>query len=128
MIIGQWQLVETLGRPETWSMLTTGTAPREWASYQRAVPARLRTLIAAAHETGEPVEKVLPKSRNPWSELRFRAVPVRWPDADTHAVKVWVGRDLPEDELHVSPFLIDARTRTVRSGAEPVEFSGVEWF
>ncbi|MFC6009675.1 GAF domain-containing protein [Nocardia lasii] len=131
MIIGQWQLVETLGGPESWSMLTAGTTPREWASYQRAIPARLRTLVAAAHQTRAPVEQALPKSRNPWSQLRFRASPVVWPDADTHAVKVWVGPDDPADELSVSPFLIDARTRTVSSRSAdggPVEYSGVEWF
>ncbi|MFI7526860.1 GAF domain-containing protein [Nocardia salmonicida] len=136
MIIGRWQLVETLGTPQTWSMLTAGTTPREWASYQRAIPARLQPLIAAAHETGAPVEEVLPKSRNAWSESRFRAVPVRWPDGDTHAVKVWVGPDVPAEELRVAPFQVDARARVVRTrpglgphfGSAPVEYSGAEPF
>ncbi|MFG1768186.1 GAF domain-containing protein [Nocardia salmonicida] len=136
VIIGRWQLVETLGTPQTWSMLTAGTTPREWASYQRAIPARLQPLIAAAHETGAPVEEVLPKSRNAWSESRFRAVPVRWPDGDTHAVKVWVGPDVPAEELRVAPFQVDARARVVRTrpglgpqfGSTPVEYSGAEPF
>ncbi|MGW6122178.1 GAF domain-containing protein [Nocardia sp. NPDC055165] len=137
VIIGRWQLVETLGTSRDWSMLTAGTAPREWASYQRAVPARLQPLIAAAHETGTPVEQMLPKSRNPWSELRFRAVPVLWPDSSVHAVKVWVGPEVPADELRVAPFQVDAYARVVRThpaglgphfGSAPVEYSGAEPF
>ncbi|MGY0503294.1 GAF domain-containing protein [Nocardia sp. FBN12] len=137
MLIGRWQLVETLGAPPTWSMLTSGTTPREWASYQRAIPARLQPLIAAAHETGAPVEEVLPKSRNPWSEHRFRAVPVVWPDAPTHAVKVWVGPEVPEEELSVAPFQVDAHRRIVRTrpaglgphfGSVPAEYRGAESF
>ncbi|MFD4354850.1 GAF domain-containing protein [Nocardia sp. NPDC058518] len=137
MIIGRWQLVETLGTPQTWSMLTAGTTPREWASYQRAIPARLQPLIAAAHDTGAPVEEVLPKSRNPWSELRFRAVPVLWPGSTAHAVKVWVGPEVPRDELRVAPFQVDARARVMRThpaglgphfGSAPVEYSGAEPF
>ncbi|MFD3428813.1 GAF domain-containing protein [Nocardia fluminea] len=137
MIVGRWQLVETLGASREWSMLTAGTAPREWASYQRAVPARLQPLIAAAHETGAPVEEVLPKSRNPWSGLRFRAVPVVWPDSSVHAVKVWVGAEIPTEELRVAPFQVDAYTRVVRThpaglgphfGSGPAEYSGAEAF
>ncbi len=137
MIIGQWQLVETLGEPDTWSMLTSGTTPREWASYQRAIPARLQPLIAAAYETGAPVEEVLPKSRNSWSESRVRAVPVVWPESPAHAVKVWVGPEVPEDELSVAPFQVDAHERVVRTrpaglgphfGSAPVEYRGAEPF
>ncbi|TCJ94382.1 hypothetical protein DFR71_4981 [Nocardia alba] len=118
-------------------MLTAGTTPREWASYQRAVPARLQPLIAAAHQTGAPVEELLPKSRNSWSELRFRAVPVLWPDSSVHAVKVWVGPRAPAEELGVAPFQVDAHARVVRThpaglgphfGSTPVEYSGAEPF
>ncbi|WP_336085325.1 GAF domain-containing protein [Nocardia sp. SSK8] len=137
MIIGRWQLVETLGAPDTWSMLTTGTTPRDWASYQRAIPARLRPLVATAHATGAPVDQVLPKSRNPWSEANFRAVPVLWADAGVHAVRVWVGPQAPAEELGVAPFEIDARARVVRTmpsglgphfGSTPVEYTGAEQF
>lgn len=137
VLIGRWQLVETLGAPPTWSMLTAGTTPREWASYQRAIPARLQPLIAAAYETGAPVDEVLPKSRNPWSELRFRAVPVVWPDSPTHAVKVWVGPEVPDNELSVAPFQVDAHDRIVRTqpaglgphfGSAPAEYRGAEPF
>ncbi|APE33289.1 hypothetical protein BOX37_04140 [Nocardia mangyaensis] len=136
MIIGRWQLVETLGTPETWSMLTAGTSPREWASYRRAIPTRLQPMIAAAHETGEPVDLMLPKSRNPWSQLRFRAVPVVWPGIRTHGVKVWVGGD-PDDEPGVAPFEVDGRTRAVRTmpaglgpqfGSAPAQYVGAEIF
>ncbi|MFC4377476.1 GAF domain-containing protein [Nocardia halotolerans] len=137
MIIGRWQLVETLGSANTWSMLTAGTTPREWTSYQRAIPARLQPLISRAYESGNTVETNLPRSRNPWSELRFRAVPVVWPDGRTHAVKVWVGDHAPSEELPVATFRVDARTRLVHSrpqglgphfGSEPVEFRGAESF
>ncbi|MFD3744553.1 GAF domain-containing protein [Nocardia sp. NPDC058633] len=137
MIIGRWQLVETLGTPRSWSMLTAGTTPREWASYQRAVPARLQPLIAAAHDTGMPVDEILPKSRNPWSELRFRAEPVPWPGAPAHAVKVWVGPQGTDDQLRVAPFQVDAQARVVRVhpaglgphfGSTPVEYTGAEPF
>lgn len=137
VIIGRWQLVETLGAPDTWSMLTTGTTPRDWASYQRAIPAALQPLVVAAHDSGAPVERVLPKSRNPWSEMRLRAEPVVWPGARTHAVKVWVGDQAPAEELRVAPFQIDARARIVWSrpaglgphfGSEPVEYRGAEPF
>lgn len=137
MIIGRWQLVETLGAPGTWSMLTAGTTPREWASYHRAVPAALQPMIEAAHTTGQPVERVLPKSRNPWSEHRFRAVPVLWPGARPHGVKVWVGEEAPQADLAVGSFVVDARARIVRSrpaglgphfGSAPVEYTGAEPF
>ncbi|MEV0684085.1 GAF domain-containing protein [Nocardia sp. NPDC050378] len=135
MILDRWQLVETLGEAHTWSMLTSGTTPREWTSYERAISAQLRPLVVAAHDSGEPIDKVLPKSRKPWSEHRFRAVPVVWPGSAPHAVKVWVGRQAPTEELGVSPFRIDARTRRVSSrpgglgahfGAEPREYRGAE--
>ncbi|MFD3507609.1 GAF domain-containing protein [Nocardia sp. NPDC058666] len=137
MIIGRWQLVETLGRPDTWSMLCAGTSPREWASYQRAIPSRLQALIATAHATGAPVEQVLPKSRNPWSQLQFRAVPVLWSEVSTHAVKVWVGEKAPEEELSVAPFQVDSHARIVRTqpeglgphfGSGPFEYTGAEPF
>ncbi|MFE1593187.1 GAF domain-containing protein [Nocardia sp. NPDC058705] len=137
MLIGRWQLVETLGEPDTWSMLTAGTTPRDWASYHRAIPARLQPLIAGAHDTGQPVEQLLPKSRNPWSAMRFRAEPVVWPGSSTHAVKVWVGPDSPADALHVSPFQIDARNRRVRTrpadlgpqfADDPVDYSAADSF
>ncbi|WP_316573561.1 MULTISPECIES: GAF domain-containing protein [Nocardia] len=135
MIIGQWQLVETLGA--RWSMLTTGSTPREWASYQRAIPVALQPMIATAHDSGTPVDRVLPKSRQPWSELRLRAEPVVWPDAGTHAVKVWVGERAPADDLGVGMFQIDAQARVVRTrpdglgshlGSTPGEFTGAEAF
>ncbi|MFE3545517.1 GAF domain-containing protein [Nocardia sp. NPDC059177] len=137
MLIGHWQLVETLGGPESWSMLTSGTTPREWASYQRAIPARLHPLVAAAYESGEPVERVLPKSRNSWSELSFRAEPLGWPVARPHAVRVWVGAGEPAGELAAAPFQVDAHARVVRTrpaglgpnfGSAPVEYTGAEPF
>lgn len=137
VLIGRWQLVETLGAPPTWSMLTAGTTPREWASYSRAIPTRLHPLITAAHETDAPVSEQLPKSRNPWSEQQFRAVPVVWPDAPAHAVKVWVGPEAPAEDLGVAPFQIDARDRIVRTrpaglgphfGSVPTEYRGAEPF
>ncbi|MFE6923324.1 GAF domain-containing protein [Nocardia sp. NPDC057663] len=137
MIIGRWQLVETLGAPDTWSMLTAGSTPRDWASYQRAIPAALQPMVRAAHDSGAPVERVLPKSRNPWSELRLRAEPVVWPGSRTHAVKVWVGAQAPAEELGVAPFQIDARARIIRTrpaglgphfGSAPTEYRGAEPF
>ncbi|MFC4124767.1 GAF domain-containing protein [Nocardia rhizosphaerae] len=137
MIIGRWQLVETLGAPDTWSMLTAGTTPRDWASYPRAVPTPLQPLVAAAHDSGQPVERTLPKSRQAWSGLCFRAEPVTWPGAPPHAVKVWVGERPPDERLGVGVFQVDARTRVVRSrpaglgphfGTEPVEYAGAEPF
>ncbi|KAF0848319.1 GAF domain-containing protein [Nocardia caishijiensis] len=135
MNLDRWQLVETLGEPPTWSMLTSGTTPREWTSYERAISAQLRPLVVAAHESGRPVDKLLPKSRKPWSEHHFRAVPVLWPGAAPHAVKVWIGERTPTEELGVSPFRINARTRRVHSrpdglgphfGTEPREYRGAE--
>ncbi|WP_278264936.1 GAF domain-containing protein [Nocardia sp. AG03] len=137
MIIGRWQLVETLGAPENWSMLTAGTTPREWTSYQRAIPTRLQPLVATAHASGERIERTLPRSRNPWSELLFRADPVCWADAGVHGVRVWVGQRAPEQDLGAAPFQVDARTRVVRTmpsglgphfGATPVEYTGAEQF
>lgn len=137
MIIGRWQLVETLGPPDSWSMLTAGTTPREWASYQRAVPPRLQPLVATAHASGERVDQVLPKSRNAWSEAVFRAEPVRWSDGGVHAVLVWVGERAPAERLGVAPFRVDAHARVVRTmpaglgphfGATPVEYTGAEQF
>ncbi|GGK57267.1 GAF domain-containing protein [Nocardia camponoti] len=135
MIIARWQLVETLGAPDTWSILASGTEPRDWTSYQRAVPARLQRIVAAAYESGQPVEVILPKSRHPWSELRMRAVPVGWPGEPTLAVRVGVG-DVADD-LPAAPFLVNSRTRIVQTlpeGLGPhfstglVEFRGAEPF
>lgn len=114
MIVGRWQLVETLGPPESWSMLTAGTAPREWASYLRAIPAPVQQLVAEVHANGTAGEAVLPVSRRAWSGLRVRAVPVCRPGAAPHGVQVWAGEGDPPPALAVAPFHVDARARTVR--------------
>ncbi|GAB2689174.1 DUF5593 domain-containing protein [Nocardia thraciensis] len=109
MIVGEWLLIETLAGPETWSVLAVGTAPRQWKSLARTVPARLLPLVAAARATGRTVERELPKSRHSWSRQPARAVPVAGPDGCVHGVQFRAGGAAPRPP--VAPFLLDARTR-----------------
>ncbi|MFI7671432.1 GAF domain-containing protein [Nocardia sp. NPDC049526] len=113
MIIERWLLIETLGRVDSWSVLAIGTTPREWKSFQRAVPSRLQPLVAAACASGSVVDQVLPPSRQVWSGRRLRAVPISGPDERVYAIHLWVGPGDPPPAPGVAPFLVDARTRRV---------------
>ncbi|WP_245671487.1 GAF domain-containing protein [Nocardia amamiensis] len=113
MIIGRWLLIETLGPVGTWSLLATGSAPRAWKSYRRAVPARLQRFVAAAHHSGAAVDHQLPPSRHAWSRRRLRAQPLLGPDSRVHAVRLWVGSDAPPPPAGVTAFTIDGRARRV---------------
>ncbi|MQY19583.1 GAF domain-containing protein [Nocardia macrotermitis] len=86
-----WLLIETLGAPESWSLVAVGTAPRQWKSLARTVPGPAMPIIAAARASGEPIEHPLPRSRHTWSQQRVRAVPVVGPDDRLYAVHVLVG-------------------------------------
>ncbi|MBF6171367.1 GAF domain-containing protein [Nocardia blacklockiae] len=111
MILDEWLLIETLGGPETWSVLAVGSAPRQWKSLARTVPSRLLPVLAAAVETREPVELELPRSRHAWSRQRARAVPVLGPDGEVYAVRFRVGDVTVAPVPPVAPFRMDARTR-----------------
>jgi hypothetical protein len=113
MIPGQWLLIDTLARPETWSVLAVDTTPRPWKSLARMVPARLLPIVAAAHATRTAVERQLPKSRHAWSLLRARAIPVVAPDDCVHGVRFWVGAGDPPVPPRVAAFLIDGESRTL---------------
>src|SRR5205823_6595261 len=104
MILDEWLLIETLDGSATWSVLAVGTAPRQWKSLSRTVPARLLPIVAAAHSTREPVERDLPKSRHAWSRQRARAIPVVGPDKSVHAVQFWVGAGEPGAPPPVAPY------------------------
>ncbi|MFX0580546.1 GAF domain-containing protein [Nocardia nepalensis] len=104
-------LVETLGGADSWSVLAVGTAPREWKSFQRAVPIRLQSLVAAAHASGSVVDQVLPLSRQAWSGRHLRAVPIIGQDKQVYGIHLWVGTGDPPPRPGVAPFLVDARTR-----------------
>ncbi|WP_433680914.1 GAF domain-containing protein [Nocardia sp. CA-119907] len=113
MITERWLLIETLGRAEGWSVLAVGTAPRQWKSFHRAVPARLQPLVVVAHANGSVVDQVLPLSRQAWSGRRLRAVPIFGPDERVYAIHVWVGPGDPPPRPGVAPLLVDARTRSL---------------
>lgn len=117
MIVGRWLLVETLGRPETWSVLAAATVPRNWKSLQRAVPARLQPIIASAYTGGAPIDLKLPPSRHPWSGLHAVAEPVHGPDARVYAVNMWVGEGDPPERPAAATFQVNARTRQVEARA-----------
>ncbi|WP_280363352.1 GAF domain-containing protein [Nocardia wallacei] len=110
MTLGEWLLIETLSSPETWSVLTVGTVPRQWKSLARTVPARLLPVVTAAYDGREPVDRELPRSRHPWSQQRARALPLIGPGGAVHGVLFRVG-DAPAAPPPVAPFLMDARTR-----------------
>ncbi|WP_280316451.1 GAF domain-containing protein [Nocardia wallacei] len=110
MTVGEWLLIETLGRPDTWSVLTVGTAPRQWKSLARTVPARLQSVVTAAVEGRAPVDRELPRSRHTWSQQRARALPLLGPGGTVHGVLFRVG-DTRAAPPPVAPFLMDARTR-----------------
>ncbi|WP_280271059.1 GAF domain-containing protein [Nocardia wallacei] len=110
MTLGEWLLIETLSSPETWSVLTVGTVPRQWKSLARTVPARLLPVVTAAYDGREPVDRELPRSRHPWSQQRARALPLIGPGGAVHGVLFRVG-DTPAAPPPVAPFLMDARTR-----------------
>ncbi|WP_433713545.1 GAF domain-containing protein [Nocardia sp. CA-084685] len=111
MIIERWLLIETLGRVDSWSVLAIGTSPREWKSFQRAVPGRLQPLVATAYASGSMVDQVLPTSRQAWSGQHLRAVPILGTDQQVYAIHLWVGAGDPPPAPGVAPFVIDARTR-----------------
>lgn len=114
-MMGRWLLVETLGEPATWSVLAVDGSPRRWKSLPRTVPARLRSVLGAAHRTGGAVDLVLPDSRHVWSRARVRAEPVLGPDAAVHAVHLWTGAGAPPPRPGAGAFLVDAPTRRVRA-------------
>ncbi|WP_067674125.1 GAF domain-containing protein [Nocardia miyunensis] len=121
MGLGDWLLIETLGTAESWSVLAVGTAPRRWKSLARTVPGRVLPVIAAAHATGEPVERILPKSRHAWSEQPTRAIPVVGPDDHVHAVHVRVGEG-DSEPAPAAPYLYtndDRRLEVVSAGLGP---------
>lgn len=91
MDLGDWLLIETLGAPACWSVLAVGTAPRRWKSLARMVPGQVMPFVAAARATGEPIERVLPKSRHAWSEQPVRAIPIIGPGDCVHGVQLRVG-------------------------------------
>ncbi len=91
MDLGDWLLIETLGRPECWSVLAVGAAPRHWKSPARMVPGQVMPLVAAARASGKPIERILPKSRHAWSRQPVRAIPVVGPGDYVHAVHLRVG-------------------------------------
>ncbi|WP_280261818.1 GAF domain-containing protein [Nocardia wallacei] len=109
MSVGDWLLIETLAGPESWSVLTVGTAPRRWKSLARSVPARLLPIVAAARATGRTVERELPPSRQWWSRQAARAIPLAGPDGCVYGVQFGVG--VATRRPSVAPFLMDARTR-----------------
>lgn len=113
MIVGRWLLIETLGPVGTWSLLATGSAPRAWKSYRRAVPARLQRFVTAAHHSGTAVDHQLPPSRHAWSRGRLRAQPLLGPGARVHAVRLWVGSGAPPPPAGVTTFSIDGHARRV---------------
>lgn len=111
MILEDWLLIDTLAAPDTWSVLAVGTSPRRWKSLARTVPARLIPIVTAAAAGAEVVEPRLPKSRQAWSGLLARAVPLSGPDDRVHAVQMWVGEGEPPPPPVVATYLLDARTR-----------------
>ncbi|RJO72127.1 hypothetical protein D5S18_23435 [Nocardia panacis] len=113
MLTRRWLLIETLGRAESWSVVASGSRPRAWTSFRRAVPARLQPIIAAAHAGGVPLDQVLPQSRHAWSALRLLVIPVLGMDGRVCALRVWVGTGEPPQATGVAPFRIDAVTRRV---------------
>ena len=119
--ITPWLLIETLGAPESWSLVAVGTAPRQWKSLARAVPGRVLPVIAAAHATREPVERILPKSRHAWSQQRVQAIPVVGPGDRVYAVHVRVGEGDTEP-TSAAPYLYnndDRRLEVVSTGLGP---------
>ncbi|WP_216894457.1 GAF domain-containing protein [Nocardia alni] len=91
MDLGEWLLVETLGPPQTWSVLAVGTSPRHWKSLVRMVPGKLLPLIATACASREPVERILPTSRSAWSRKRALAIPLVGVGDWVHGVHFRVG-------------------------------------
>ncbi|KZM69207.1 GAF domain-containing protein [Nocardia terpenica] len=121
MIIEQWLLIETLDGPGTWSVLAVGTAPRRWKSLARTVSARLRPIVAAAHDCREPVARDLPRSRHPWSSRHARAIPVLGADGRVYGVRFWVGTGEPPEPPRVSSFRLDSRTRRIEVDATALD-------
>ncbi|MCX4096248.1 GAF domain-containing protein [Nocardia sp. alder85J] len=116
MKLEQWTLIETLGAPQTWSVVATGTAVRHWTSLPRAVPPPLLPMVTAAHATGKTVERRLPQSRSAWSGQRACAIPTVGPDGDVHAVQFRVGPDDPPEPLLTAGFILNCHTRQHRRG------------
>ncbi|MEU4342677.1 GAF domain-containing protein [Nocardia sp. NPDC023852] len=115
MIIGRWLVIETLGQADTWSVLVAGSAPREWKSYHRAVPARLQPIVTAAYSCGTAVDYELPPSRHVWSGRQVQAAPLLGPGDRVHAVRLWVGSGDPPVPVGITPFTVDGRTRRVEA-------------
>ncbi|RDI64480.1 GAF domain-containing protein [Nocardia pseudobrasiliensis] len=112
MIDDDWLLIETLDGFELASVLGVGTAPRQWKSLARTVPAQLFPVIAEAHERGVPVVRELPRSRYAWSGRQAYAIPVVGPSDRVHGVQFWVGdADDPPPRPGVAPFVLDGRSR-----------------
>lgn len=121
MIIEQWLLIETLDGPGTWSVLAVGTVPRRWKSLARTVSARLRPIVAAAHDCREPVARDLPRSRHPWSSRHARAIPVLGADGRVYGVRFWVGTGEPPEPPRVASFRLDSRTRRIEVDATALD-------
>ncbi|MBF6327491.1 GAF domain-containing protein [Nocardia transvalensis] len=132
MTIGEWLLIETLDGLESGSVLAVGTAPRQWKSLSRTVPARLLPLVAEAFESRLPVARELPRSRHAWSRRHARAVPIAGPDGCVHGVQFWVGGDDPPQPPPVAPLLLDSnsrRTQVLSAGLGPAFDHGRSvWF
>lgn len=121
MDLGDWLLIETLGAPGTWSLLAVGTAPRQWKSLARTVPARVLPVVAAARASREPIERILPRSRYSWSQQRAQAIPVIGPGDEVHAVHLRVGAGDTEP-TPAAPYLYtndDRRLEVVSEGLGP---------
>ncbi|MGF6887300.1 hypothetical protein ABIA39_004435 [Nocardia sp. GAS34] len=121
MDLGDWLLIETLGPPECWSVLAVGTSPRRWKSLARTVPGQVMPLVAAARAAGEPIERILPKSRHTWSQQPACAIPVVGPDDYVHAVHLRVGEG-SSTPAPVGPYRFtndDRRLEVVSTGLGP---------
>lgn len=103
MDLGDWLLIETLGVPQSWSVLAVGTSPRQWKSLVRMVPGRVLPIIAAACAAKEPIERELPKSRYAWSQQRARAIPIVGPGDCVHGVHFRVSSGADDDDTAPTP-------------------------
>lgn len=116
---GKWIVVETLGAKETWSVLAVDGKPTEWKSLTRTLPAAALPIISAVYERREPVERILPPSRQLKDGDHVRALPVPGPDGVVHGVHIWIGGAFPEGSPPaVSAFTYGSRARLVEPSAD----------
>lgn len=127
MVAGHWILVETLGRVETWSVLSVGGAPKQWTSLRRALPPGALAAIATAHESRTTVDRVLPTSRSRWSGAFISAVPLAGPDGVPHAVQVWISTapDPPRQATTVGTMMFRSDRRHVLLGDDGSDVLGL---